>query len=335
MYEKGLVSLVVGIYNGSNYLKQCIESIINQSYKQLEIILIDDGSTDDSLSIIKKYENNDSRIKVISQINHGVSYSRNLGLKLSKGEFFGVIDQDDILHPDYVKYFVDLLNITNADIATSKVLKSFAGEIQTIGKINEEYKVVDGIDAAKDMLLSKLHIGPWNKLIRKQLIINNNIKFNESFYCGEGFAFSVECFQASNKVVIGNSEVYFYRIDNATSGTSFFSTKKMNSSLNAQKYMYEKIIDKNKSIDRIMKFSYWRTCTDNYITLWLSKNKDEFKNEMLYLKKECHRKAIYALVVRTSFKQKIRALFFMISSTFASFIICKHMRKKTNNKYEK
>lgn len=117
------ISVIVPIYNVEKFLPFCLESIINQTYKNLEIILINDGSTDSSLEICKKYSLKDNRIKVIHQENHGLSYSRNIGIETASSPYISFIDADDIISPYYYEYLLNLILENNADIAECSFAK--------------------------------------------------------------------------------------------------------------------------------------------------------------------------------------------------------------------
>lgn len=106
--ENKLVSIIVSVYNGERYIEECIESVLNQDYKNIELILVDDGSFDSSNVILDKYSLKDKRVKVIHKENSGVSNSRNIALERSLGEYICFLDQDDILAKDYVSYFMAL-----------------------------------------------------------------------------------------------------------------------------------------------------------------------------------------------------------------------------------
>mgnify|MGYP000131567463 FL=1 len=215
--------------------------------------MVDDGSKDSSGTICDYYAEKDSRIKVIHQVNRGCSVARNEGLSHAKGEYIGIIDQDDYLHEKYIEYFMKLMLDHNAEIATTDTILPFIGDAPVSTNLDfNKYSILSGEDAAKAMLMYTLQIGPWNKLIKKALIEREGIYFQEQFYCGEGFAFSVECFQSTNKVVVGHQNVYFYRIDNATSGSSTFSLGKYNSSVNAQDYMRNVLKDKSQYADNVL-----------------------------------------------------------------------------------
>ncbi len=111
------ISIVVPIYNAEKYLDRCIQSILNQSYKDLEIILIDDGSTDSSNKICNNYQKRDNRIKFISQKNEGVSAARNRGISEATGEFIGFVDSDDYIQPNMYETLYGLINKYNCDIS--------------------------------------------------------------------------------------------------------------------------------------------------------------------------------------------------------------------------
>ena len=106
--KKGLVSVIIPVYNVSEYLSRCLDSIINQSYNNLEIIIVDDGSTDNSYKICKKYEEMDSRIRVIHKENGGAASARKVGLLSSCGEYIAMIDADDWIHPQYFSILVNI-----------------------------------------------------------------------------------------------------------------------------------------------------------------------------------------------------------------------------------
>ena len=336
MNDNILVSLIVAVYNGEKYIASCIDSIMNQTYKNYEVILVDDGSKDSSGTICDHYAEKDSRIKVIHQVNRGCSAARNEGLSHAKGEYIGIIDQDDYLHEKYIEYFMKLMLDHNAEIATTDTILSFIGDapVSTDRDFNK-YNVISGEDAAKEMLMYTLQIGPWNKLIKKSLIEREGISFHEQFYCGEGFAFSVECFQSTNKVVVGHQNVYFYRIDNATSGSSTFSLGKYKSSVNAQDYMRNVLKDKSQYADNVLKFSKWRTLSDNFTLLKASGDEDRYPEIYHELKIEVKKGALGALKIPVKPKQKIRAFAFWISPEMAAYVFSSYLNHKMGGKFQR
>ena len=115
--ENSLISVIVPVWNAHEYLNKCVDSIINQTYKNLEIILVDDGSTDDSLKICQEYEKHDNRIRVFHKENGGQGSARNYALDRCKGSYIGFVDNDDWLFPNMYKRLLELLKKYDADIA--------------------------------------------------------------------------------------------------------------------------------------------------------------------------------------------------------------------------
>lgn len=167
------ISIIVPIYNASKYLKKCLDSLVNQTKKELEFILINDGSTDDSESIIKSY--NDSRIKYFKRSNHGIGKTRNFGISKSTGKYIMFLDSDDYLEENacevlYEKIEKDKLDLVVCDfynvIKETKICEKIASFKNTALKDNPD-------------LLLNINLAPWNKIYRSDLIKKNNIKFIE------------------------------------------------------------------------------------------------------------------------------------------------------------
>lgn len=240
------------------------------------------------------------------------------------------------LHEKYIEYFMKLMLDHNAEIATTDTILSFIGDAPVSTDLDfNKYNVISGEDAAKEMLMYTLQIGPWNKLIKKSLIEREGISFHEQFYCGEGFAFSVECFQSTNKVVVGHQNVYFYRIDNATSGSSTFSLGKYKSSVNAQDYMRNVLKDKSQYADNVLKFSKWRTLSDNFTLLKASGDEDRYPEIYHELKIEVKKGALGALKIPVKPKQKIRAFAFWISPEMAAYVFSSYLNHKMGGKFQR
>ena len=123
MFRNSLISVIVPVYNVEKYLPQCLNSIINQTYKNIEVVLVDDGSTDDSGNICEEYKKNDERIIVVHQKNSGLSAARNVGIEISTGEYITFIDSDDYISPDYIENLYSALEQYSADIAICDLKK--------------------------------------------------------------------------------------------------------------------------------------------------------------------------------------------------------------------
>ena len=147
-----LISVIVPVYNVKNYLEKCLDSIINQTYKNLEIILINDGSTDESLDICYMYEKKDNRIKVYNQENHGLSYTRNRGIELARGKYIGFLDSDDVISPFMYEFLYKAINEYNSKISICDFVR-FSDK----PTFNETYESISltKIDAIKELMIDK------------------------------------------------------------------------------------------------------------------------------------------------------------------------------------
>lgn len=183
-----LISIIIPVYNAEKYINRCIKSIVNQSYQELEIILVNDGSTDNSLSICETLATQDNRIKVISQDNGGVSKARNTGLRLTKGEYVMFLDSDDYMLPDMCKTMLDVLHSKQADCVICGIKEPEGG--LWCPQRNIDYSTLE--DFKRDFIyqLNTELLSPcWNKIFKKQLITN---LFNEDISFGEDLIFDLE-----------------------------------------------------------------------------------------------------------------------------------------------
>lgn len=213
---KNKITVIVPIYNAEKTIEKCIKSLINQSYKNLEIILINDGSCDESLKICNKYARIDNRIKIINQENKGVSFSRNKGIEISAGEYISFVDSDDTLDNNYFSNLIKSSINNDADIVISNIrCIDDNNEFYPYGKINFEQNI------NKESLIQKLlnfEIGNavWGKLFRKKTILN--IKF-KNLRINEDFIYFWESVINSNKFVLNMNSYYNYYISTCNSLT--------------------------------------------------------------------------------------------------------------------
>ena len=222
--KNALISIIVPVYNVEKYIEQCIKSILNQTYKNIEVIVVVDGSKDNSLSIVKKIKKTDDRITIIEQKNQGVSCARNNGLKSAKGEYVIFIDADDYISDDFVEYMYSLISKGNSDFAFS--IKNYWEENEKQEK-NLYEKKINSNEAVGLLLSPDVTVGCWNKIYKKSFLNKNNILFRSDLFYGEGLNFIIRTALATNKIVIGNKKVYYYRKNNVMSATSKFSFDKL------------------------------------------------------------------------------------------------------------
>ena len=209
MNNNELISVIVPVYNVEKYLEQCIESIINQTYKNLEIILIDDGSTDNSGKICEKYAKRDQRIKVVHQKNSGVSSARNTGIDFSTGKFINFIDSDDYIEKDMIEYLYNMIQTERADISMCSAYDVYDDKTIFSAKKNI-YLTLNSHDAYYYMLQPKYFgIGICNKLISKELLKKDRFPIGRKN--GEELELLQRLIYRAKKLVYSSEPKYYYR----------------------------------------------------------------------------------------------------------------------------
>ena len=171
-YEKDKITVIIPVYNVENYLERCLKSILYNTYTNLEIICVNDGSTDNSKKILESYSKRDKRVVVINKKNAGVSSARNAGIKIATGEYIAFVDSDDWIHEKYFEYLIR--GIDTADLVICNYIRSYkSGGVET----DDAYRVqsISPIDVLKNKEL-KSYV--WGKLFRHQLV--DEIRFSES-----------------------------------------------------------------------------------------------------------------------------------------------------------
>ena len=203
------ISVIVPCYQAERYIQRCLQSICSQTYSNLEIIVIDDGSTDASASIVKGLAQSDSRIKYIYQSNAGVSAARNAGLDYASGDVITFVDSDDTIKSHMYEILMDLMQKHHADISHCsycRVLEN--GGIKNIGNTNQIY-VFEFEEIALSFLEAQL-VGPscCNKLFKKSVV--GTTRFQSQFKIGEDSLFAFTCFQKADRAVFIDSCFYTY-----------------------------------------------------------------------------------------------------------------------------
>ena len=301
-----LITVIINVYNGELFINKCIDSIINQTYKNLEILIVNDGSTDNTLKEIKKYK--DKRIKVITTKNQGLSFSRNTGIDNAKGNYLYFIDVDDLIEKDTIEYLYKLIKKYDVKIATCDSTNIKDYNFKKIER-EEEIHVYTGEEMVKLTLLSKIKHSTctWNKLYKKELFdgkrfehpIINDLTVTHKLYI------------ESKKIVHSNQVKYYYYIhkDNVTI--------KKRENLDRLIGFYDATLDRYNYIDNIYPNMY-----ENKIGLlicisvfYIRKNKEFHK----YLKEKkaikLYKKYYSLKVFKYKLKKKIKMelLFFRIS----------------------
>ena len=210
-----MVSIVVPVYNVEKYLVRCIESILSQTYTDIELVLVDDGSVDKSAEICDRYGFLDSRVKVYHKKNGGVSSARNYGIEKSNGNYIAFIDSDDWIERNYVESF-DFENIY-ADLYISGALYDVNDAVYSFKKYEKTY--ADNLqDVVKTFFSQNLKDNgyPWGKLFSRKLIIENNIRFNEELTINEDHVFVFDYLSSIRSINVTNYAGYHYTVIDTT-----------------------------------------------------------------------------------------------------------------------
>lgn len=280
-------SIVIPCYNVEEYINTCLGSLFKQTYKEFEVIIIDDGSTDNTFSIAKKYELMFDYCTIVKQdVNTGVSIARNKGIELAKGKYILFIDADDFVADDYLET-IDKYDLEKLD------LLSF-GNYNYISLSNKSNRTTNSkmnINADSDwqkLLISSFFSSPWNKRYNKSIIKNNHIAFMEGLVCYEDLMFNLDYCKYVNNFKLLDKPLYYYRQD----GNVDNSKRKWPGPFYISDTVYDSIInfiDSKKDIKGLYLYPY----ASYLIELSFIENKKELK------------KAIRALICSDRFKDTV------------------------------
>lgn len=208
------VSFIVPAYNVSKYIKRCVDSLLDQNFKDFEVIVINDGSTDNTCDILSEMKN----IVFINQTNSGSSIARNNGIKQASGEYIAFVDGDDFITGDYAKETYEFATKYDADIVVCDFYKNIKNQDKYITDFSNQESLIDKKDYFLKLVKSKkVSHNIWNKLYKKSLF--DDIKFPEKVFLGEDLNAYFKLVHKSNRIVKLNKAFYHYVIgDNNTSG---------------------------------------------------------------------------------------------------------------------
>ena len=218
------VSVIIPVYNSEKYIESCLNSVIKQTYPYIEVILVDDGSVDASGVICDKYAEKDQRITVYHRKNAGVSASRNFGLDHARGKYVLFVDSDDTMEGVMIEKCIQLAEGCKAEL----VICSFRYYILDDHRVEENSLGSDFCGSKEelfkewfpDLIEKEILNPPWNKFVRKDLLINNRIRFNEKYSICEDMAFSIQVLSASKRTALTGGMYYNYYLK--SSGTLVF-----------------------------------------------------------------------------------------------------------------
>lgn len=244
------VSVVVPAYNTAAFLGQCLESILAQSFKDFEVIIIDDGSTDNTLQVARDFEKRDPRVKVYRQDNQGLSGARNSGIEKSRGRWITGVDSDDLIHPDFLQVLHHLVTTTGAEVACCN-FSNFYPKSSPLDFKNSKGKVE--VLAPRDALVKALYQRNipnhsfWNKLYARSLLQKH--KHTPHIYF-EDLQLVPFILADSKKIVATSAPLYFYRIHGSSILNTPYNAKKAGDLLSVAEFVYEQFKSGDRATQR-------------------------------------------------------------------------------------
>lgn len=249
-----MVSIIVPVYNVARYVEKCILSATAQTHRNIEVIVINDGSTDNCGEILSALAKKDDRIILINQKNAGVSSARNAGLNIARGEYVIFVDGDDWLSEDCVEYMLKIVKKTKSEMAIS--INNFTTR-DTQQITNDKINTWSATEAVCRFLYPGIPIGSWNKIYKRSFLIKNDLRFQEDMFMGEGMRFITDVAQRASHVGVGRRKVYWYRLNNTQSATTIPSVKHGLAALDAIKSIRANLTVKNNDILRAIHYHIW------------------------------------------------------------------------------
>jgi glycosyltransferase involved in cell wall biosynthesis len=218
------VSIIVPVYNVYEYIDKCIESLVNQTFKDIEIIIINDGSTDKVEEKLIQWSKIDNRIIIINNEKRGAAFSRNCGIKIASGEYLSFVDSDDYCHSEMIERLYNALFQNDADYVFCDYFRTYPdGKIDSC-RLNIDLIQPTALKYRKELLF-KVDPNIWNKLYKKSLLIDNHIRFNDKVLKCHDVPFTTSVLTAAAKIVQVKESLYYYRVNRPDSITAQFNKR--------------------------------------------------------------------------------------------------------------
>ena len=277
------VSIIIPVYNVESYIDECLNSVVNQTYQNLEIILVDDGSPDKCPQICDNWAEKDYRIKVVHKKNGGLSSARNAGMDVATGSFLMFVDSDDFIEKNMVADLLQSQEQTGADVVCCEINRYSQGKyvLMDIFHSDKASYTISSTQFLEKLFLTEVSCASWNKLYKKNIL--QGVRFPIGIY-NEDIVFLFELFQNKEiSVTLINKALYNYRVT-PNSVTTTFGKRNLDYLYNAQKF--EKIIHKNR-IDLYSFFCVYMSRVSIDTGWMLIKNKavNQYKEEYVYCRK--------------------------------------------------
>lgn len=310
------ISVIVPVYNVEDYLERMLISLIEQSYKNLEIILIDDGSTDGSGQICDKYANIDERIKVVHKKNEGVAVVRNLGIKLATGKYIGFVDSDDVIHKDMFMILVQNLENNKADISVCGY-SSFINVPEF--DISNENKLLNKEDALRDIISDGV-VGNflWNKLFKKELF--DDIYFPDGKIYEDVYVMP-RLLEKCNLICVDSSRLYGYYMRN-NSYVNTYSIKKNDNYLEVCDSVYNYLLKYDYLCDELLLYRNFYIYSA-YLQAAKSRCREIFNSDVMNSYYKVYRKNYKFNFRNSSVKRILLSLLLFVNRKWFYFVVDK------------
>lgn len=315
-----LISVVINVFNGEKFIKKCLDSIVNQTYKNLDILIVNDGSTDSTLSICQNYK--DERIRLITTENMGLSKSRNIGIENAKGEYLYFVDVDDFVDADTIEYLYNLCKRYGTQMATCKPMTIFDYNYIVKNK-KEKVEIISSKEMLGKVLLSRDRaVTIWNKLIKKELF--DNIRFEDRPI--NDVAFTYKLVIQTEKIAYSNQQKYYYlrHKESVTAKDSQNLDRAIdNYKVSVDRYnyindLYPDFLENNIGMIRTIIKLYLNENTKSQ-DFFYEQKADKFFKELFSFK---------LLLCNIGIKEKINILIFSISPKLYKIIVLKYRKIK-------
>lgn len=297
------VSVIVPVYNTEKYLPACIESLINQTFTNLEIILINDGSKDNSGNICDEYAQRDNRIIVIHQKNKGVSKTRNLALSIASGDYIGFVDSDDWIEPEMFEYLVTNAIKYNADISRCGLAVDTPDTHLSNHPIKyHQPRVLSKSEALKEIVTELENASSCTKIIKADIAKSEH--FDETLSYSEDWKYNYDIARKSNVFVFSDTIMYHY-IKRHDSSTNNLNEDNIRSGMTVFDYFYENEKNNTELFPYVCKGYYWEVSTITIRAILVDKANTQAFKEMI---KSFRKKEKQILPNLSNSKQKIRTV---------------------------
>lgn len=326
------ISVIVPVYNAEQYLERCVKSIIDQTYKNLEIILVDDGSTDNSGKMCDELSQKDERIHVIHKENGGSSSARNIGIKKASGDCISFIDSDDYIEADMIETLYQKLKDNNADVAAISIAMVRENGKKINGTDTKETYIYEGNEIIKQLLLhDTIKNYSCDKLYKKKLF--EKVAFPEGISY-EDVPTSMKIMREAQKVVYYDSIKYYY-VKHKNTISANCSERNVNNYLNVIINRYNELEEKNPQMEEFNLYAIANTTTHAYYKAMLSNLPlDTYREKLNFLVDKCKyiNESRPNIIDRFSVYQK--ACFFMLlndEDLFIKFLETRQEKNRSNS----